>query len=539
MRVDVTGLMGGISADASAAEALLDGARGQEAALRSVASDASAGSSLAYGALRSYIEELRLPAAALRGDYLSRLAQDLRTDRARASEALAGLGSPVDTGLIADRADARRAAARALSSAAASPMLHPEVGALLAAAADELRRQASEIEGGLERALSYINDGSIYSGSLGYAGRLSAAAESLARASFDPEARAYDLSGLDLSWRPDESAAEYWRERNRRTLSRYVVLDEDGNFSAFRASGRIAELLLFGASYLLGDGTLSDALTRLTPDDKYFVAWALCELPPEALAAELAAAGAATQAAPGLPSELLEALGEAAQGGHVPLLSDVLSFTADDGMLYALNVKGSIQQRSGFSDVIDLAGPLLGMDLDTQVVTFSHGGREYRLQTWDGSYGAGTAFGGEVALYSRDDPGAGGPQYEWMGAEEARAGIDALTAEQVESLWATYDTARDEDQPEIEIEVFGDGGKKLIERNAGKTYWNYTASAIPSYALDNCGSGFKKSDTTVKATLSLPENPGLLDAMEEALAEGGYDVHRDAKNQLVINWGQP
>ena len=64
------------------------------------------------------------------------------------------------------------------------------------------------------------------------------------------------------------------------------------------------------------------------------------------------------------------------------------------------------KRRSGFSDLIDLAGPLLGMDLDTQIVTFAYEGRGCRLQTWDGTYAAGARRGrGAVAGSSRGPRG--------------------------------------------------------------------------------------------------------------------------------------
>lgn len=63
-----------------------------------------------------------------------------------------------------------------------------------------------------------------------------------------------------------------------------------------------------------------------------------------------------------------------------------------------------IQRIAGFCDIYDELQWVLGMDLDTRIVTFTPEGsdREYRLQFWKGSYGAGTAYGGEIGFYYRE-----------------------------------------------------------------------------------------------------------------------------------------
>ncbi|WP_307739643.1 DUF4474 domain-containing protein, partial [uncultured Parolsenella sp.] len=259
---------------------------------------------------------------------------------------------------------------------------------------------------------------------------------------------------------------------------------------------------------------------------------------PAAYALESGSVGSLTEALPNLPTGLVNALSGVARGRHVPGISDLLSFTAGGGMVYDLNVPGSIQQRSGFSDLIDLAGPMLGMDLDTQVVTFEYDGREYRLQTWDGTYAAGAGWGGEVALYSRPSPGEGGRPYEGMSPEEVRANIDTLTPEQVEGLWTTYDTVTGDDLVDINMSVTNGLGDR-ITRDAGSTYWNYSAGPIPPRGLANRGGGYKKADTSVISTLSAPNNPGLAKAAERALEQQGYGVVEFEDGSFLVDWGQP
>lgn len=538
MRVDAVRLMGGLNANRSAVDAQLRVARNQEAALRSLSSNTEIGSSQAYERMRSYIDELRVPAARLRTDFLMAYAADLETDRARARSALGGLGSPVDTKRLQDAIDSRRRAARRCRASASNPFVFESVRKQMNSRVHMYTRQADRLQDQLERVLSYINDGGIYSTSLGYAARLRAAAQSLLSARLCEGGLSYDLSGIDFSWRSDASSLEYWRERNRLILSQYLYLDENGVPTGVKDPERVAELVRLAVDYATGDGTLSDAIAGLSPEDKYFITWAVCQLAPAAYALESGSVDSLTEALPNLPTDLVNALSGVARGRHVPGICDLLSFTAGGGMVYDLNVPGSIQQRSGFSDLIDLAGPMLGMDLDTQIVTFEYDGREYRLQTWDGTYAAGAGWGGEVALYSRPSPGEGGRPYEGMSPEEVRANIDTLTPEQVEGLWTTFDTVTGDDLVDINMSVTNGLGDR-ITRDAESTYWNYSAGPIPPRGLANRDGGYKKADTSVISTLSASNNPGLVKAAERALEQQGYDVVEFEDGSFLVDWGQP
>ncbi|MSR94142.1 DUF4474 domain-containing protein [Clostridiaceae bacterium 68-1-5] len=70
---------------------------------------------------------------------------------------------------------------------------------------------------------------------------------------------------------------------------------------------------------------------------------------------------------------------------------------------YKTNESYGIQRHGGFMDLYDEAGGLLGMDLATKVVNYSVNGTNYRLQFWKGSYGFGSAYGGEIGLYFNTD----------------------------------------------------------------------------------------------------------------------------------------
>lgn len=84
-------------------------------------------------------------------------------------------------------------------------------------------------------------------------------------------------------------------------------------------------------------------------------------------------------------------------------VSKYLAFEYNEEDYYYTNENYGIQRRSGFMDLFDDLGGLLGMDLDTKVANYSYEGVNYRLQFWKGSYGFGNAYGGEIGLYSNKD----------------------------------------------------------------------------------------------------------------------------------------
>lgn len=93
-----------------------------------------------------------------------------------------------------------------------------------------------------------------------------------------------------------------------------------------------------------------------------------------------------------------------------PIITPLLAFdyvgetgTPTNSDFYRTMDNYGIQRLGGFCDLYDNLQWLLGMDLDTEIVTFTPEGsnREYRLQFWKGSYANGQAFGGEIGLYYR------------------------------------------------------------------------------------------------------------------------------------------
>ncbi len=86
--------------------------------------------------------------------------------------------------------------------------------------------------------------------------------------------------------------------------------------------------------------------------------------------------------------------------GQTPILG-LLGFRYNPDTDSYYTAEGCIQQQWGFCDAIDKWGPALGMDLDTDIVTFTYDGQEFRSQLWKGIYGGGLSVGSELGLYSR------------------------------------------------------------------------------------------------------------------------------------------
>lgn len=100
-------------------------------------------------------------------------------------------------------------------------------------------------------------------------------------------------------------------------------------------------------------------------------------------------------------------------------LAQCLGFVYNEETDSYYTKEGCLQQQWGFCDAIDDWGPGLGMDLDTDVVTFKYDGQEFRVQLWKGVYGGGFSVGSEFAIYSRSEAEAMANPYEW-GSENSR-----------------------------------------------------------------------------------------------------------------------
>ena len=386
--------------------------------------------------------------------------------------------------------------------------------------------------------MRYLGDGGIYAASEGCLGTVNASKRALSSARVDAMAGVWDMAGVDLSWVPAFDAA-YWERRNRLLLLQFVTLDANGNVTGFKpeAFPKLVELMagLVGAIRSNEPGAFPDYMNGLSPDEQYVLIWLGTVIPDilYGIGVDRARGMTATEGnpAPGgitmlqLITELCE------QTGLPNPMKDLLSFTADGGQFHNNNVRGSIQQKAGYSDFIELWGPALGMDLDTTVTTFVHDGKEYRLQSWSGTYGYGTTYGGEIGLYSREAPKSGEDAYKSMSVKDMKANIKTLTTTQVNSICRTYDTVEGKDQPEIVMTVVPRSDNERIIQRAGKTYWSYSVRALQNNQVNH------QVRVEVQGSLRFKQNVSLGHAAYDALRKQG--IHAEKKStvdDLKIAW---
>lgn len=210
-------------------------------------------------------------------------------------------------------------------------------------------------------------------------------------------------------------------------------------------------------------------------------------------------------------------LEEAAFNATDEVITPLLGFKYDSNEDYYYTTDSSIQSKFGFWDELDHIGPVLGMDLNTEVVTFTSGTSEYRLQLWKGEYGFGNAYGAEVGLYSRPIQDAIENPYE-----EGKAG----------SLNIHYDVLPEEEQISIKNTVFDENGVKLLKNNTKNYeenhYWNL---AIETTERTNA------KDTMYTSTILTIEDDDFRENLYEALAEA--DIFSEVSisgNEVSFTW---
>ncbi len=535
--------------DLKAANGEIDLVTRQEAILGDAARDMSIGSSLSLDSLREYLSRVRLPATTLLRDYLCTYVQDMHVDQQRIALHVIPLGSLINTDLVQGIIDERRWRATRLDEMASTDWVDPVVARGLQLQASALRTEANGLQRLLSGLMWYLGDSSIYARTQSMRQQLQRSRQALnsVRVSVVGGKLSFDMDGIDLSWAPKQDD-DYWKARNRQSLERYLVLDENGHVIGLRPemADRYQDLLALALTCVFSSG-MPEEIDELTDDEKYVVLWLLSTIGPTVLEMETELTSGANKA-----SKLITGKGLTERGIELygaledtplaklldPLVTGGLSFTSDGNIFYSVDSPHSVQARNGFADVTELGGALLGMDLDTTVTTFVYDGYEYRLQTWDGTYGSGSAFGGEIGLYRRKLAEGETSNYSFMGADEIRENIDTLSRDQVRSVFTTYETVPDSDQPDMRVVVHSRGDVD-IENSVDSTYWSFNADDIPLGDNGDARPGYEKRDTYVEGSLDFSNNPGLKEAMERALSNEdpskGITVSSDA-DVLHIEW---
>jgi len=160
-----------------------------------------------------------------------------------------------------------------------------------------------------------------------------------------------------------------------------------------------------------------------------------------------------------------------------PIVSPLLGFTYNKGEDYYYTGEHSIQRKGGFLDYYDDLGPLLGMDLETEVTTFIYDDKEYRVQLWKGSYGATNAFGGEIGIYYRD-------------AEDAISKPYVEGDPSSKSIW--YKCVEVEDELPMQQKIYDKSTENLLISNNtkdyaenGDHYWNLAIKTEQGYTAED------------------------------------------------------
>lgn len=180
------------------------------------------------------------------------------------------------------------------------------------------------------------------------------------------------------------------------------------------------------------------------------------------------------------------------------------------GDFYTTN-EGSMQSMAGFHDIYDAAGEPLGMDLDHQILEFTVGDVEYRVQVWQGSYGFGGAYGGEQAIYTRNTGGRG-PSGDWLEQNIDGYYSAATGADQIEMSQTIYDTTTGET-------LFTNPG---VGADDGEHYWNLAIRTDAGMAYEDIGQrgtlGFNDPDVAAACYGEMLANPAFTDV--EISADG-------------------
>jgi len=161
------------------------------------------------------------------------------------------------------------------------------------------------------------------------------------------------------------------------------------------------------------------------------------------------------------------------------------------------------------------------MDLDTDLVQFSYGGKEYRFQVWKGTYGAGTLTGGEQGWYVYD------PNDPVQRSQNAFA--DSIGQED----WVPV--AGPDDRIRMVNSLYNSTTNKLITKNSDTikyapegAYWNLDTTAQEP--------GYTKSNVYTKGQLYI-DDPGLREETSKQLKNNPAfsDVYT-TENKVRYTW---
>jgi hypothetical protein len=395
----------------------------------------------------------------------------------------------------------------------------------------DLRRQHEEVS-------NYLNNTGIYANSARQASLLTKAAGALSAVSYTAKTGGFNLSGIkDWTWNDPELIECYWCAHNRVTLEQYLVFDDALNPVA--PTPELLALLGRLGPYLLDkDMTIDELFGTLSNQERYVLFYTALWLHNlfyntgrEVFQANLIGVNVSWA----LYDALRPFLPEQVSLGPV---TEYFSFMINGEVFTALDQSGSIQMRSGFMDVYDPSVALLGMDIDTKIVVFKSGDKEYRLQLWDGTYGWKGFIGGEGALYFRDASAADALPYtpdKDLSTEGLKEKLPAMTTDEMNNYFIGYEVLPEGEQLPMVLEIYTQGGEKLFTNrtsdyaNGGDHYWNF--GTVPNHRLK-----LEKEDVYTHFEITI-EDPVLRGDLLAALHDTDIEVATNG-DVVELTWGE-
>ena len=545
MQISKYALLPALTSDQMASESAAISAQTQINNIQSIAVDNSINKGKAYDASRAYLEEVRIPLLMVHLQFFSQFTQDIKNDLTALPWLPWGFGDIIDTVLIEIEISALNWTTHQLEVLAYSPG-----GLLIPDAVERYQRVKAinddavrKLEDARSRAIEYANNSSIYAGTRAFSEQLDQATKTLAEVGFDQNTGTYDLSGItDASWKSNLNDT-YWEHYNYVLLSRYFILDENGNPIMVKPemANEIGDILNRVFPYVTTDenginlsqvGNFADGLSY---DEKYLLLYLTATYGDAVYSLENYLATQAMQKSPVsadvLASAFFEILG---MFGEDNAVSHYLSFIKNGGTITSHDSPTSFQANGGFSDFYDLATKFLGMDIDTHITVFTYGDKEYRLQVWDGQYMSGIYYGGEIGLYSRSAEEARANPYIKKDPEEYVKNIKSFTPTEVNNMFINYESVRGNEQIPMVLNVYDSNSNSVVKNDTekyiddGTHYWDFAIT--PNDPIKQ----YDKNDLNVVGELTF-DDPGMRAAAKEALIADGHSVEEKG-NTLKVYW---
>jgi hypothetical protein len=340
----------------------------------------------------------------------------------------------------------------------------------------------------------------------------------------------------------------FWQAHNELTLRQYFHFDPTGEILAPKAE--FYELLGKLAPYLNDPTTdISDIEGDLTDEEKYVLFYTVLQLrdPIYDIGAFFFDLGKQYGGVAAFWQFMSIVRANNDEQFDIPIITEWLAFMNNGDNFTSSDREGTIQSESGFMDFYDPAVAMLGMDIDTKIVVFEHGEKEYRLQLWDGEYGWHGFIGGEVGLYYRDIDDIESRPYisgKNLSPEYLKERLPFMSPLEMDNYFINYKCLPEGEQLPMVLEIYTQDGTLLIT-NDTRDYANADSEGDSddddhwwNFATDNNSLlDLTKEDVYTKATITI-EDDGMREAIVAAIEQEGDMTVRVRGDNVIIYWGK-